>query len=393
MSGVKNYEGFLEQYFEGVRYAGKLHCEGWPKDDGELNELEGVRASIRLATGGALMFLEANRAYPLLLKCESIIRQFQLPAADAVYHIANIHGDYTYRMTGNRGSARCFQITTWQGSCANHINYTLVSEHDNVNDPEMLADNQELDLILSTRPHDGHWIKLPEGECEIWVRQYYGDWETEQPATNMMLERVGAVYPPPPLTRAQLEANMKLTQEWLHFQSDLFKEKVAEHLEIDPTRLPIVSHPTAWQSNKYLSGHYRCRPDEAVIIEFEAPDCHYWAMQITNMQWEAMEYYMRHSALNYTQVHYDDDGHVRIVIAHEDPGVLNWFDTSGRTLGLISARYFRCDEAREPTMRKVSLKDIKRHLPDNTPTISAQERRALIDKRFVSVYRRLAADQ
>ena len=32
MSGVKNYEGFLEQYFEGVRYAGKLHCEGWPKD-------------------------------------------------------------------------------------------------------------------------------------------------------------------------------------------------------------------------------------------------------------------------------------------------------------------------------------------------------------------------
>ena len=393
MSNSKNYEDLLEQFTEGLRYAGKLHCEGWPEDDGELNMLEGVRASLRLATGGALMFLESNRAYPTLLKCESIVRQFQLPAADAVYHITNLHGDYTYRLTGNRGSARCFQLTSWRGSCGNHTGYAMVAERDNLTAPEMLGDNQELDIILSATPNDGHWMELPEGDCEIWVRQYYGDWETEQPATQMKIERVGGLYPPPPLTRHELEKNMQLTQDWLHFQSDYFKEKVSEHLAADPSKIPVVSHATAWQSNQYLSGHYRCQPDEAVIIEFKAPDAHYWAMQITNLQWEAMEYYMRHSSLNYDQAHIDDDGYVRIVISHSDPGILNWFDTSGRTIGLLSARYFKCAEAHEPKLRKVPLSKVKEYLPASTPPVSAGHRQKLIAKRLTSVYRRLAADQ
>ncbi|MEM6583442.1 MAG: DUF1214 domain-containing protein, partial [Pseudomonadota bacterium] len=341
----------------------------------------------------ALMFLESNRAHPTLIKCMSILRQYQLPAADAVYHIANLHGDYSYRLTGHRGSARCFQLTTWKGSCANHEGYAMVAEHDNLTNPEMLGDNQEIDIVLSATPHEGHWIALPEGDCEIWVRQYYCDWETEEPATQMKIERIGGSYPPPPLTRAELEANLQLTQDWLHFQSDYFLAKVREHLQTDPGTLAIVSHPTAWQSNQYLSGHYRCQQDEAVIIEFDAPQAYYWGMQLANLQWEAMEYYMRHSSLNNKQAHIDDDGKVRIVISHTDPGVVNWFDTSGRTLGLISARYFKCPEAAPPVLRNVLLKDLRQHLPDNTPVVTLQQRQGLIQSRLASVFRRLAADQ
>ncbi|MEM8661738.1 MAG: hypothetical protein AAGF35_12710 [Pseudomonadota bacterium] len=284
MTNSANYQTLLEHYCEGLQYAAKLHCEGWPEDDGELNMLEGVRAALRLANAGALMFLEANRAYPTLIKCMSILRQYQLPAADAVYHIANLHGDHSYRLTGHRGSACCFQLTTWRGSCANHHGYAMVAEHDNLTNPEMLGDNQDIDIVLSATPQEGHWIALPEGDCEVWVRQYYCDWETEEPATQMKIERIDGHYPPPPLTRAELEANLQLTQDWLHFQSDYFLAKVREHLETDPGTLAIVSHPTAWQSNQYLSGHYRCQQDEAVIIEFDAPEAYYWGMQLANLQ-------------------------------------------------------------------------------------------------------------
>ncbi|MEM8661739.1 MAG: hypothetical protein AAGF35_12715 [Pseudomonadota bacterium] len=102
---------------------------------------------------------------------------------------------------------------------------------------------------------------------------------------------------------------------------------------------------------------------------------------------------MRHSSLNNKQAHIDDDGKVRIVIAHTDPGVLNWFDTSGRTLGLISARYFKCAQAAPPVLRNVLLKDLRQHLPANTPVVNMQQRQGLIQSRLTSVFRRLAADQ
>lgn len=394
MTSIHKSESILETFYDAIRYAGKIHCEGWPEDDGDLNWVEGVRQSIRLATGGVLMFLESNPDFPTLVKCESIIRQFQLPACDAVYHFARLHGDHTYRLTGNRGSARVFQITTWKGTCSNQDNnsYTLVSEQDSVGDPR-LADGKDLDVILSRTPQEGHWIELPEGPCEVWVRQYYGDWDTETPATLMNIQREGVVYPPPPITLAKLEEQMKLANDWTRWQSGHFLDKVSEHLRIDPGRLPIVSHPTAWQSNKYLSGHYRCQPDEAVIIEAQAPMSHYWGLQITNLQWEAMEYYMRSTSINHAGAHIDDDGYYRVVISHEDPGVPNWFDTSGRTIGLISGRYFKAGDVEEPTLRTVPLKDVRKYLPANTPVISREERQEAIRNRLASVFRRLAADQ
>ena len=43
-----------------------------------------------------------------------------------------------------------------------------------------------------------------------------------------------------------------------------------------------------------------------------------------------------------------DDGTVRLVVAHQDPGLPNWLDTAGHPAGSLSLRWFRSD-ASAPT--------------------------------------------
>jgi hypothetical protein len=49
----------------------------------------------------------------------------------------------------------------------------------------------------------------------------------------------------------------------------------------------------------------------------------------------------------------DDDGKVRVVVAHQDPGVANWLDTAGHSEGPIILRCVRTDTAPVPTTRVV----------------------------------------
>jgi hypothetical protein len=48
------------------------------------------------------------------------------------------------------------------------------------------------------------------------------------------------------------------------------------------------------------------------------------------------------------QAHVDDDGRVRVVIAHADPGVPNWLDTEGHATGSIFWRFFLAEERPGP---------------------------------------------
>ena len=143
---------------------------------------------------------------------------------------------------------------------------------------------------------------------------------------------------------------------------------------------------------KYLRGHYRCQPDEAIILEVKPPEAKYWNFQLGNLQWEALDYHQSCTAVNGHQAVLDEDGMLRVVISHRDPGVPNWFDTSGRTLGLISGRYFDSETAPEPTLTKVAFASLSKHLPANTPTVSVEQRQQQMRARQLSSVRRHCGD-
>ena len=71
----------------------------------------------------------------------------------------------------------------------------------------------------------------------------------------------------------------------------------------------------------------------------------------------------------------------------------NWLDSSGRILNLIAFRFFRPSQTPlKPKIKTVPLQDVRKHLPTETPAISAEERHEQLARRLVSVYRRRMAD-
>ena len=117
-------------------------------------------------------------------------------------------------------------------------------------------------------------------------------------------------------------------------------------------------------------------PDEALVIETDIPRARYWGLQLATLGWfEQVDPIQRITSINQHQAIPGQDGRIRFVIAHADPGVPNWLDTAEHRDGLLTYRWFWPEMDPTPTSRVVKLADVRNVLPAKTATIDAQARR------------------
>ena len=124
--------------------------------------------------------------------------------------------------------------------------------------------------------------------------------------------------------------------------------------------------------NRPVIGSWKLAPDEALIIEVTPPEGLYWSYSLGNIWWETIDYGNRQSSLNGYQAVVDDDGKVRVVVAHQDPGVANWLDTAGHSEGPIILRCVRTDSAPVPETRVVPFDRLAEELPPDTRRVTAE---------------------
>jgi hypothetical protein len=125
-------------------------------------------------------------------------------------------------------------------------------------------------------------------------------------------------------------------------------------------------------------------PDDALIIESEVPEARYWSLQLYPDGWfELADPVERITSLNDRQFRLSDDGRIRAVVSHRDPGVDNWLDAGGRQRGLCTLRWFwpLSDAAPEPTARLVHVDEVWEGLPADTVRVTPEDRAALLDSR------------
>src|SRR5690349_8411181 len=138
-------------------------------------------------------------------------------------------------------------------------------------------------------------------------------------------------------------------------------------------------------TNVYAGGVYELAPDEALVIASRVPvPPLYQGFHLANLWGESLDYANHQSSLNACQAEPDPDGGVHYVIAHRDPGVPNWLDTTELPVGYMTFRWtYAAAPAELPTLAvaKVPLADVRRHLPPSTRAIEAGERRARIRAR------------
>lgn len=75
------------------------------------------------------------------------------------------------------------------------------------------------------------------------------------------------------------------------------------------------------------------------------PACAGWNFQVSNYWMESFDYRYHRIHLNQRTAHYQD-GSVRIVLAHADPGPTwpNWLETAGHRQGGMLFRWIGADE-------------------------------------------------
>lgn len=355
-------------------------------DAGDSPQLaaEAGRYLSRLFSSGGLHSLEvADPEHPQLVRYYSTFLQWGMANPDCVYLYAAVNGEGTYRIHGTRGSARLLDVQTFNGHMAELPNYRPLETRSDFE----IGDDGALEIVLSREESGPNWVPLREDTSWLFVRQYFYDWNTEQPA-DLVIEKEGAVYPPPPPTVEDSGARLAQLARWLRNGPGVLHTFAETFTSTPDETVVFTPDPVGMEGLFYGRGHFACRPDQAVIIEVAPPGCLYWSFQLLNHNWESLDWHHRQTSLNGHQAHLDDDGTFCAVIAHTDPGVPNWLDPAGHTYGLIGGRWLRADANPSASLSVVPLADLREHLPPGTPTIEPAERQAALRARMLGTNRR-----
>lgn len=300
------------------------------------------------------------------------------PNPDDTYLLAPVRGEGVYRISGTRGTVKLLTFGTgcnMMGMSAEPGRNFAYFDADDLT----LGPGGEIEVILSAeRPtgHQGDWWPLHRDAEFLLVRQRSYDWAGERDA-RLAIERLD---PQPMKPRQSIEGidqrlrallgffSAQLSRQWLSYQKNARDRGLVNRLE-----LTDLGGSVAGQF--YWQGIFDVGPDEALILETELPGQRpYWNVQLNDELWNAIEFVYRQSSLNGHQARVDTDGRFRAVIAHVDPGVPNWLDPVGSRQGMLIGRWYGCSSNPLPTMTRVPFAELRRHLPADTPRVSAEER-------------------
>lgn len=316
------------------------------------------------------------------------------PNPDDTYFYAPLDGGLAYRIVGERGSVHLMTFTTTRDKMG--MKEKMGPSFDYYDADELMLDEEgRFDFILSTeRPggYEGDWRYLHPEADNVVVRQRSYDWGRERDA-RFAIECVSVATLKPRPTLEEIDTRLRgvfggfpynVANLWLGYQ----KRTMARTELLNTARL--TQFPSGLETQTYWEAIYDLRDGEALILETELPERRrYWNVQLNDELWNATEYVNRQSSLNGGQSHVDSDGRFRAVISLEDPGVPNWLDTAGYYKGTMIGRWFDCSSHPVPTLKKVSLAEVREHLPADTPTVTPQARiRDLRDRRIGAQMRR-----
>lgn len=315
------------------------------------------------------------------------VLKWGMDCPDAAYTGAAIRPDATYRITGRRSTVRYLGFQAMAG-IANTGN--IVAD-----DLEMGPDGT-FEIILSADPHPGNWMALADGTTSVVVRQFFYDWDSEEPA-SLDIECLDAgggarpAGPTEPLSAAgigrQLGALGAFVEASLAFWLDVEEGGRAQGLNLFRPPAPLTAMGAAAE-NVSVWGSWDLGDDEVLLIEVTPPTAVYWSVSLGTYWWETIDYANHQSSLNGHQAVLDDDGVFRAVVSARDPGVANWLDTAGHHQGAMIFRWLRADGAPVPATRVLARADLPAALPAGTAMVDASTRAATMARRRLAVRRR-----
>jgi hypothetical protein len=364
----------------------------------------------------ALRFLTQNLGQAFYLALETRdpafpqIHYFTTPTmklggdvSDFTYRQAWISGEHTYRITGQRGTARWLNITV-QGPRPTTIPGTAFpSLHEPFGDvPECNILGSQLrtdadgrfELIVGGPEGPANWLPTTPGSRKLFIREAFDAWD-ETP-TALTIERIGMAEPRPMATPEQMIAAF----DWAgDFVTGLMRDW-PEHAwrtsggVCDPAqrnRFPADKAADSADDAKRgrMAAHmvWRLAPDEALIVEMPWHDG-FWIFGMGGPFVGSMDFLHRPTSTTPARTAVDGDGVVRLILAHDDPGLYNWLDTQGFSDGNLTYRNLMSRNPATFRTQVVACADLMAHLPADTVRVTPQQRAAMRLQRYHAIKRR-----
>lgn len=337
-------------------------AEGNPDDP--LDRAEGFRMLTRLLRGALESRLESADPLNPQLSCtchETIKIVAENP--DNLYLGAGIDGRFDYRLHGTRGEARWISMTTFGGGgfgAGGRGAGATLHEKDLTIDAE-----GRLELLLSQHEQPGNWLRLEPNSRSLTIRQTFFDKRKDRPA-NLAIERIsgpGLGEAPAALDPLHLERALVIAGHYVRGVAEIgasWARRQAEHANVFANAQGVDTRAFADPQIIYHQAYFELAADQVLIVEFRPPPCDYWMIALHNHWMETLDYRFHQITLNNHSAQVGDDGSVRFVVAHDDPGVANWLDTAGHRRGIVGVRWVGDDVSDVvPSTKMVSFEEAR----------------------------------
>lgn len=418
----------------------ELHA---PPEAGPRDLAEGYRYLMGFVHSAVERAFFGDPAFPYFRRSIQVLDKATIDNADAMYLSTPVDGRYSYRITGHVQDSRHWRGERPAPSGPIAPQYVIIEAHTGyagdsgdlaelqpgvrgntgkLDSSELVVDDDgRFEILLAPeRPagHTGNFIATQRISRRtgatyyaeyVTVRFLFHDWEREH-SPELLIRRLDKVGEHPialdPATAAAAlrrigEIVDNQTRFWNKFY-DVVLEAHRDRNDDGVSFMPRNDFNTpagaslatggGQSTNVYAGGVYDLAEDEALIIDaevFEVPA--YMGFHLSNIWGESHDFANHVSSLNGTQAARDDDGHYRYVVAHRDPGIRNWLDTTGLREGFMAMRWTYprpADRLPTVTVRKVSFSELGDHLPAGTPRVSPVQRREQVRVRQDHVQRR-----
>ena len=320
--------------------------------------------------------------------------------SDFTYRQAWISGDYAYKITGRKGTARWFNLTV-QGPKPEKIPGTEFPPlHEpfgdipevNIFGHQIKADAEgNFELYIGGPERSENWLPTTPGSRKLFIREAFDAW-FEKP-TTLTIERIDMDSPRPMAGAERMVEAFDWAGEFLYRVMHDWPEHswMTSGGVCDPDqRNQFPADKNANDASDAKRGRmaanmiWQLAPDEALIVEMDNHDG-FWLFGMGGVFMGSMDFLHRQTSYSPARTKVDSDDVVRFVIAHDDPGVHNWLDTQGFSDGNLGYRNLMSQNPATFRTKLVKRADVLSQLPKDTAMVTPEERVRQLQDRYHSI--------
>lgn len=325
------------------------------RDDREL--AEGYRHLTRIFSIATEMLVEkGDPDHPAFTRWMTPYRKMYGDNPGTIYDAAVISGSRSYVIRGRRGS-HCYLGFCVYGSAADGAKRIVR----NIDDDEMtFGPDGSFELVLED---------LDADVSEVMVRQYFASPDETESTYRIECREVDG--PPPPVTlafveerlaalgayvRNTVEAETTLSALSASISQAVFRSGTtyvdAGGQPVDPPIDPsvivrVMPTPAIQYSGQWFDD---LGDDEVLIVEGTVPEgARYLSIQLLTRFMESGDWLHHPCFLTFTQ------GSFTVAIAHRDPGMGTWLDTTGLRSANVAVRALKAEGTLDVTFRRERL--------------------------------------